>query len=88
MLWQGAQWRILKNFNVQNEECHNYDLKHFMFWSFFSWQLENYAFGTCLDLSHFLESWAKYIKFKFLPLVRLDKTPPTCLRLGPGGSKS
>jgi hypothetical protein len=25
MLWQGAKWRILKNFNVQNEECHNYD---------------------------------------------------------------
>jgi hypothetical protein len=24
MLWQGAKWRILKNFNVQNEECHNY----------------------------------------------------------------
>jgi len=27
MLWQGAKWRILKNFNVQNEECHNYDLQ-------------------------------------------------------------
>jgi hypothetical protein len=27
MLWQGAKWRILKNFNVQNEECHNYDYK-------------------------------------------------------------
>jgi hypothetical protein len=27
MLWQGAKWRILKNFNVQNEECHNYDCK-------------------------------------------------------------
>jgi len=26
MLWQGAKWRILKNFNVQNEECHNYDM--------------------------------------------------------------
>jgi hypothetical protein len=26
MLWQGAKWRILKNFNVQNEECHNYAL--------------------------------------------------------------
>jgi hypothetical protein len=26
MLWQGAKWRILKNFNVQNEECHNYDI--------------------------------------------------------------
>jgi hypothetical protein len=26
MLWQGAKWRILKNFNVQNEECHNYNL--------------------------------------------------------------
>jgi hypothetical protein len=26
MLWQGAKWRILKNFNVQNEECHNYDV--------------------------------------------------------------
>jgi hypothetical protein len=26
MLWQGAKWRILKNFNVQNEECHNYEL--------------------------------------------------------------
>jgi hypothetical protein len=26
MLWQGAKWRILKNFNVQNEKCHNYDL--------------------------------------------------------------
>jgi hypothetical protein len=25
MLWQGAKWRILKNFNVQNEECHNYE---------------------------------------------------------------
>jgi hypothetical protein len=24
MLWQGVKWRILKNFNVQNEECHNY----------------------------------------------------------------
>jgi hypothetical protein len=24
MLWQGAKWRILKNFNVQSEECHNY----------------------------------------------------------------
>jgi len=24
MLWQGAKWRILKNFNVQNEECHHY----------------------------------------------------------------
>jgi len=28
MLWQGAKWRILKNFNVQNEECHNYALRH------------------------------------------------------------
>ncbi len=27
MLWQGAKWRILKNFNVQNEECHNYDMQ-------------------------------------------------------------
>jgi hypothetical protein len=27
MLWQGAKWRILKNFNVQNEECHNYAFK-------------------------------------------------------------
>ncbi len=26
MLWQGAKWRILKNFNVQNEECHNYEI--------------------------------------------------------------
>jgi hypothetical protein len=26
MLWQGAKWRILKNFNVQNEECHNYGM--------------------------------------------------------------
>jgi hypothetical protein len=26
MLWQGAKWRILKNFNVQNEECHNYGI--------------------------------------------------------------
>ncbi len=24
MLWQGAKWRILKNFKLQNEECHNY----------------------------------------------------------------
>jgi len=24
MLWQGAKWRILKKFNVQNEECHHY----------------------------------------------------------------
>jgi hypothetical protein len=27
MLWQGAKRRILKNFNVQNEECHNYVCK-------------------------------------------------------------
>jgi hypothetical protein len=25
MLWQGAKWRILKKFKLQNEECHNYD---------------------------------------------------------------
>jgi hypothetical protein len=24
MLWQGAKWRILKNFKLQNEECHDY----------------------------------------------------------------
>jgi hypothetical protein len=23
MLWQGAKWRILKNFILQNEECHH-----------------------------------------------------------------
>jgi len=28
MLWQGAKWRILKNFNVQNEECHNYEYEN------------------------------------------------------------
>jgi hypothetical protein len=28
MLWQGAKWRILKNFNVQNEECHNYGWRY------------------------------------------------------------
>jgi len=26
MLWQGAKWRILKNFILQNEECHHYDV--------------------------------------------------------------
>jgi hypothetical protein len=28
MLWQGAKWRILKNFKLQNEECHNYACKY------------------------------------------------------------
>jgi hypothetical protein len=37
MLWQGAKLRILKNFNVQNEECHNYakiDVKMSIFLQF------------------------------------------------------
>jgi len=53
-----------------------------------SQQLKKYAFQTYLDLSYFLESWAKYKKFKLVPLVRLDNTPPMCWRLGPGGSTS
>jgi hypothetical protein len=37
MLWQGAKWRILKNFKLQNEECHNYDLSPLlMLWIIFS----------------------------------------------------
>jgi hypothetical protein len=34
-----------------------------------SQQLETYAFQTCLDLSYFFESWAKYKRFKFVPLI-------------------
>jgi hypothetical protein len=54
----------------------------------FSRQLKSYAFGTYPDLSYFLKSWAKYIKFNFIPLIKLDKTPPICWRLGLGRSKS
>ncbi len=54
----------------------------------FSQQLKSYAFGTYSNLSYFLYDWAKYIKFKFVPLIKLNNTPPMCWRLGWGGSKS
>jgi hypothetical protein len=53
-----------------------------------SQQLETYAFQTYPNLSYFLESWAKYKRFKFVPFVRPNNTPPMCWRLGPGGSRS
>jgi hypothetical protein len=36
-------------------------------------------------LSYFLESWAKYKRFKFVPLIGPNYTPPMCWRLGPRG---
>ncbi len=54
----------------------------------FSQQLKSYAFGTYPNLSYVLEGQAKYIKFKFVFLIRLNNTPPMCWRLGRGGSKS
>jgi hypothetical protein len=49
-----------------------------------SQQLKIYAFQTYPNLSYFLESWAKYKKFKFAPLVKPNNTPPTCWTLGLG----
>jgi hypothetical protein len=53
-----------------------------------SQQLKIYAFQTYPNLTYFLESWAKYKKFKFVPLVTPNNTPPTCWRLGPKGFTS
>jgi hypothetical protein len=48
MLWQGAKWRILKNFNVQNEECHNYAfIKDFVLHQFL---LGNFGFSMQCQL--------------------------------------
>jgi hypothetical protein len=46
-----------------------------------SQQLETYAFQTYPDLSYFFESWEKYKRFKCVPLIGLNNTPPTCWRL-------
>ncbi len=51
-------------------------------------QLETYAFQTYLDLSYFFESWAKYKRFKCVPLIGPNNTPPTCWRLWPKGYRS
>jgi hypothetical protein len=48
-----------------------------------SQQLEIYAFQTYPSLSYFLKSWTKFKKFKFVPLVGPDNTPPTRWKLGP-----
>ncbi len=51
-------------------------------------QLKAYAFRTYPDLSHFIQNWSKYKRFKFTPLVGPYQTPPNCWRLGPNGSIS
>ncbi len=54
------------------------DFEQFYVLKISSQQLEIYTFQTYPNLSYFLESWAKYKKFKFIPLVGLDNTPPMC----------
>jgi hypothetical protein len=51
-------------------------------------QLKTYAFHIYLDFSHFLKSWSKYRRFKSVPFIRPNQTPPTCWKLGLEGSKS
>jgi hypothetical protein len=46
--------------------------------NFFPTTRDIYAFQTYPDLSYLPESWEKYKKFKFVPLVGLNNTPPMC----------
>jgi hypothetical protein len=61
MLWQGAKWRILKNFNVQNEECHNYGKKCLghvdFFWN--SLDIINKNIFCCLMSKNLKKYWFK-----------------------------
>jgi hypothetical protein len=47
--------------------------------------LENHAFEHYADLTHFLQFWDSYMRFKYIPFVRPNQTPRTCWRLGPRG---
>jgi hypothetical protein len=51
-------------------------------------ELKTYAIKTYTDLSKFLVSWDKFRKFKFIPFMGVECTPPTCWRLGLGGLKA
>jgi len=64
------------------------DWKDFVEWyeCFFSYEeVEMYALNHYPNLIHFLIFWSSYKKFQFVPLIRLDETPPSAWRLGPRG---
>ncbi len=71
-------------------ELYNRKFMNFLYycWITSSKQLKAYAFRTYPDLSHFIQNWSKYKRFKFTPLVGPYQTPPNCWRLGPNGSIS
>ncbi len=63
----------------------NQDLVWDDFEQFYALITSSQQIETCIldiPLSYFLESWAKYKKFKFVLLVVPNNTPPTCWKLG------